>query len=95
MRSLLRFMLVVFALFGLPLHAQGNGSNLEIAPGAPEVVTFKDGFEDFVGCGDGLVAGAEACDDQNQNSGDGCSSSCSIEDGFICSDEPSVCIPET
>jgi cysteine-rich repeat protein len=33
-------------------------------------------------CGDGLVAGNEACDDNNTISGDGCSDSCTIEAGW-------------
>jgi len=37
-------------------------------------------------CGDGLVIGAEACDDGNRVSGDGCDSICrNVEDGYFCS----------
>ena len=35
-------------------------------------------------CGDGLRAGSEPCDDGNTSSGDGCSSSCSVETGYSC-----------
>lgn len=42
-------------------------------------------------CGDGIKEGAEQCDDGNTVSGDGCSSSCGVEPGFICSGSPSVC----
>ncbi|MGI5863171.1 MAG: DUF4215 domain-containing protein [Myxococcales bacterium] len=35
-------------------------------------------------CGDGLVAGPEACDDNNTTSGDGCSETCQVEDGYAC-----------
>eukprot|EP00434_Breviolum_minutum_P015683 symbB.v1.2.013816.t1/scaffold984.1/size146690/7 len=35
-------------------------------------------------CGDGLLVVGEACDDGNQNSGDGCSQSCKVESGFVC-----------
>jgi cysteine-rich repeat protein len=80
MRSQLQFMLVALALFCQPVVA-----------GAPQSVTFKDGFEDFVGCGDGQVSGAEACDDGNQVSADGCNQSCDIETGYLCTGEPSVC----
>jgi len=34
-------------------------------------------------CGDGIVA-SEACDDGNVLSGDGCSSSCTVEDNYNC-----------
>jgi cysteine-rich repeat protein len=45
-------------------------------------------------CGDGSVAGPEACDDGNTVDGDGCSSSCQIEPGFACTGQPSVCAPD-
>jgi cysteine-rich repeat protein len=35
-------------------------------------------------CGDGFRQSAEACDDSNLLSGDGCSSACTIESGFGC-----------
>ena len=35
-------------------------------------------------CGDGLRLGSEECDDDNTISGDGCSSECTVEDGFVC-----------
>lgn len=43
-------------------------------------------------CGDGIVADEEACDDGDTDSGDGCSSTCTVEEGSACDDsEPSVC----
>ncbi len=42
-------------------------------------------------CGNGLIEGAEACDDGNAADGDGCSSSCNVEAGYDCAGEPSVC----
>lgn len=44
-------------------------------------------------CGDGKMTGAEACDDDNTNAGDGCSPTCTVEAGFACTGEPSVCVP--
>jgi cysteine-rich repeat protein len=41
-------------------------------------------------CGNGLTE-QHQCDDGNQVSGDGCSSACAIESGYVCSGEPSVC----
>jgi fibro-slime domain-containing protein len=41
-------------------------------------------------CGDGIVNGAEACDDGNLLNSDGCSSACTIEPGFTCSVAPCV-----
>jgi cysteine-rich repeat protein len=45
-------------------------------------------------CGDGLIEPPESCDDGNTNDGDGCSSVCEVESGFMCSGEPSVCLPD-
>jgi cysteine-rich repeat protein len=39
------------------------------------------------------LRGAEACDDGNVTSGDGCSFACQLEPGFTCESEPSNCIP--
>jgi cysteine-rich repeat protein len=35
-------------------------------------------------CGDGLRVGAEECDHANNVNGDGCSSTCALEPGWIC-----------
>ncbi len=40
------------------------------------------------------MSGAEECDDGTLVDGDGCSTLCAIEPGFICSGEPSVCTPD-
>jgi cysteine-rich repeat protein len=42
-------------------------------------------------CGDGIVAGSEACDDNNTTSGDGCDAVCAVEQDYSCSGQPSVC----
>jgi len=39
-------------------------------------------------CGDGKLAGDEACDDGNALNGDGCSSSCAEETGWACANVP-------
>lgn len=44
-------------------------------------------------CGDGLVDGDEQCDDGNRASGDGCSDSCTVEECYSCSGQPSSCSP--
>ena len=42
-------------------------------------------------CGDGLVEGAEECDDGNTTSGDGCSASCQLENtSALCAGIPTV-----
>jgi len=42
-------------------------------------------------CNDGSVDGGETCDDENTTDGDGCSSICATEDGYVCEGAPSVC----
>jgi len=51
--------------------------------GAPSICTST--------CGDGFPASNEGCDDGNTNDSDGCSASCTVEDGYICLGIPSVC----
>lgn len=41
-------------------------------------------------CGDGGLSGGETCDDANDVDSDGCTS-CQIDDGWICSGQPSAC----
>ena len=46
-------------------------------------------------CGNGMHDAGEYCDDGNQNDGDGCSSACSLEGGWVCETvslrSPSIC----
>lgn len=45
-------------------------------------------------CGDGTIDDGETCDDQDAESGDGCSATCRLEEGWDCGQsEPSVCAP--
>lgn len=45
-------------------------------------------------CGDGQVRDPiEPCDDGNTTDGDGCSSICMVEQGYLCLGEPSICSP--
>ncbi|MGY4884827.1 MAG: hypothetical protein ACP5NZ_04590 [Nanobdellota archaeon] len=42
-------------------------------------------------CGDGAINTGEDCDDGGTVNGDGCSAACTIESGWTCVGEPSVC----
>lgn len=42
-------------------------------------------------CGNGIFDAGEQCDDNNTATGDGCSATCAIENGWNCSGSPSVC----
>ena len=44
-------------------------------------------------CGDGELTGDESCDDGNRDPRDGCSSDCTVEEGFVCVGQPSICEP--
>lgn len=45
-------------------------------------------------CGDGLIILNEECDDFNMIDGDGCSSACQLEIGFLCIRAGFACIPK-
>ena len=55
--------------------------------------TDCDGDCTAVVCGDGVVnyAAGETCDDGGTEGGDGCSSGCDLEDGYVCLGAPSSC----
>jgi fibro-slime domain-containing protein len=42
-------------------------------------------------CGDGKINGYEQCEDGNAKSGDGCSSACRLEPGFVCPTKGALC----
>jgi len=42
-------------------------------------------------CGDGAVEADEQCDDGNLTDADGCASTCTVEVGWTCSGQPTVC----
>lgn len=59
--------------------------------GEPSVCVEEDPSEVEAVCGNGVIEGDQACDDGNTEDGDGCSSTCTIEEGWTCSGEPSAC----
>src|SRR5688572_23495928 len=61
---------------------QPGGPAMNMVPGAPASV-----------CGNGVIEGAEGCDDGDAASDDGCSSGCAVETGWQCSGTPSFCTP--
>ncbi|MBK6577725.1 MAG: DUF4215 domain-containing protein [Sandaracinaceae bacterium] len=42
-------------------------------------------------CGNGVIQSGESCDDGNRANGDGCSDTCTIENGYSCIGAPSDC----
>jgi fibro-slime domain-containing protein len=43
-------------------------------------------------CGDGILAAGEECDDGNPASGDGCSSTCKVEQDWVCPTPGAACV---
>ena len=84
-----------------------TGSTTAVATGTTAVATGTTGAEESgtataaestsgttgpsAVCGDGVVAETEVCDDNNSEDGDGCDATCNPEEGYECTDEPSVC----
>jgi fibro-slime domain-containing protein len=68
-----------------------TGDPMESARGCSKTCTREPSCRDATGthacttvCGDGNVDTGEPCDDGNRASGDGCSSTCTLEEGFTC-----------
>ncbi len=55
---------------GVPINIDGGGGTPDSGPVAI--------------CGNGVITDKEQCDDGNTQSGDGCDSTCQIEDGWAC-----------
>lgn len=69
----------------------GVGEQCANVYGAPPVCVCAPGFVRpsadapcTTGCGNGARALGEACDDGNTAAGDGCSSACAVEAGYVC-----------
>ncbi|HEY5961823.1 MAG TPA: DUF4215 domain-containing protein, partial [Polyangiaceae bacterium] len=45
-------------------------------------------------CGNGVRTSGEQCDDHNVANGDGCNSTCAVEDGWTCPEQDHPCIPK-
>ncbi len=79
--------------FAIPATAAGGKTfarfRVSTAGGDNPTGTAADGeVEDYeiyiISCGDGVVDSPETCDDSNQASGDGCSSTCATETNWNC-----------
>ena len=63
----------------LPASAAACSATGNTAPGAAASCIRTSGSVTVVVCGNGLLQAGEACDDGNTVSGDGCSSTCTVE----------------
>ncbi|HEY3256383.1 MAG TPA: DUF4215 domain-containing protein, partial [Polyangiaceae bacterium] len=76
---------------GNPSGAGGPGFNLGCDPTA-EGSACNPSTPVPAGCGDGMLAEDEACDDGNRNDGDGCQANClATEPGYSCSPPGKPC----
>ena len=67
--------------------ATGNGNDIILTETPSWIVTDWKSL-----CGDGILQGAEECDDNNKDDGDGCDHLCRVESGWQCSKtSPSIC----
>jgi len=75
-------------------YAAGYGDNCPAVSNPSQLDSNQNGFGDACEpCGDGAVAVGEACDDGNAVSGDGCSSTCQLESGYVCDPEVGCTTP--
>lgn len=73
------------AVFGCFSCSPGNNSYCDVCYAVAGYFLVPATHQCTSICGDGLTAaGMEACDDGNNNNGDGCSSSCALEPFFNC-----------
>jgi MYXO-CTERM domain-containing protein len=77
---------------GASLYLRFNTTDAPDSSGSRDEVAIDD-ITVRLGCGNGIVDGAEACDDWNNESGDGCAADCTLaENGWTCEGtQPSVC----
>lgn len=77
---------------GASLYLRFSTTDAPDSSGARDEVAIDD-VTVRLGCGNGIMEGAEACDDWNNDSGDGCAADCTLaEDGWTCEGtQPTVC----
>lgn len=76
----------------IPSSSKNNSPTKPAIPNQYECVPKNNSVPNAPNCGNGTKDPGEECDDNNQNSGDGCSSACQIEQGahLICRDIDAV-----
>ena len=73
--------------------ADGSGYNAPVICDPQQICSdgVCVGEQVLVSCGNTVIDPEEECDDGNPMGGDGCSSACMVESGYICAGMPSVC----
>lgn len=76
-----------------------GGSAIRLEPNALYVIVMNENTSKTMNiapspvCGDGWKVSAEGCDDGGTENGNGCSTGCTVETGYDCTGNPSVCAP--
>lgn len=79
---------------GMGTGTGGTGAFNPTGNGATGNLVFDPSTPGPQGCGDGMLAKDEACDDGNKVAGDGCAAKCqSVESGFTCLEPGKPCTP--
>jgi cysteine-rich repeat protein len=86
---------LVAACGGQVLEGEGGAAGTQPNTGGNGAVVATGGVHSIVvaRCGDGVVLGAEQCDDGDAVPGDGCSGTCTIEPGYDCQVAGQPCVP--
>jgi len=75
-----------------PLGSGGAGGGISLNTGRSTQPDLTANMAAPPGCGDGILANDEACDDGNKVSGDGCSANClRVEPGYSCIPPGQLC----
>jgi cysteine-rich repeat protein len=69
-------------------------TSVEVTDAAMEAPPTPDALIVLDQCGNGKIEGSEVYDDGNIKSGDGCSSMCTIETGYVCPFANAPCVPD-
>jgi cysteine-rich repeat protein len=79
------------SIAGLPCTVRGAAGTIEVGYDSTFAVLLRCVVSPPATCGNGTLEPPEGCDDANATSGDGCSSTCQTEPGYVCVGQPSVC----
>src|SRR4051812_3446710 len=71
-------------------NESGSGGSATSSSASSTATTGTGGSAPAV-CGNGVTEAGEDCDDGNTKPGDGCAAGCTLETGYACAGEPSVC----
>ncbi len=77
-----------WSVFATDVDGDGDTDILSASAGNGKIAWYENTTPT---CGNGAVRLGEECDDGNTDDGDGCSATCTVEEGRNCSGDPSTC----